>query len=316
MIIIKLTSGLGNQLFQYAAARRLAHIHNTELLLDIDSFGQNKLRSYQLKHFNIREKFASPSDVFKLYPAEGLNRMMIRRVLGTRISYKFNNLLEKKHRNNYFTYSNSGHVPPLINGKLLVQRYFHFDNEVLSAPDNLYLMGYFQSEKFFCDIEGIIRKDFVLKNEVSGRNKEYLLAVQATQSVSLHVRRGDYVNDPETKKLFNICNAGYYNKAIQMMYEFTGKPHFFVFSDDLLWVKENLEIKFPVTFVDCNTDNAIEDMRLMWSCKHNIIANSSFSWWAAWLNNNADKKVIAPSRWINQKNYNMNDIVPESWIRI
>ena len=191
-----------------------------------------------------------------------------------------------------------------------------FHSEILNLPNNVYLNGYWQSEKYFNNIEDIIRKEITFKKEPNDLNKKHIDKIISANSVSVHIRRGDYMNNPSTKKKLGLCSDEYYFKAINYIAENIENIHFFIFSDEPQIAKNLLEkIKHPKTFIYNNNDNGSEDLRLMSYCKHNIIANSSFSWWGAWLNKNNNKIVTAPKHWFNY-NPNPNDLILDTWIRI
>jgi len=297
MIIVQLLGGIGNQMFQYAMARRLAYKRNVELKLDISiykSYPQKcTIRTYDLACFNIQEKFATRMEIEKLDMSQsrGINR----------IKYKILKLVNKGK----------------INRTVLKEENNYFNPDVLNAGNNLYIKGYWQSEKYFADIKGIIQSDFTIKYTLEGKNKESAKIIDDTTSVSLHIRRGDYISDRKTNQFHGICSLDYYKTGINILIDKFGKLNLFVFSDDIDWVKENLKTDLPTAYIDHNTHGKhYEDMRLMSLCKHNIIANSSFSWWGAWLNRNPDKVVIAPIKWFNNLSANSNDIIPENWVRI
>lgn len=174
---------------------------------------------------------------------------------------------------------------------------------------------YYQNEKYFIDIADEIKKEFTLKNDFSEKAKEYLLKIENSNSVSLHIRRGDYVTNKTANAYHGVCDLKYYYEAIKIIKEKMVNPIFFVFSDDILWAKENLKDE-EFIFVSSAEIEDVEEMMLMSKCKHNIIANSSFSWWGAWLNGNAKKIVIAPKKWFNDKKAGQVDIVPNNWLRI
>lgn len=320
MIIVRLTGGLGNQMFQYAAARRLAYKHNTILKLDIIPLIEDGYRSYGLQCFNIQEYFADCIDVFRIYPIEGLRRMGFK-IVGKKFSNLFfRRFIKDKKRSlmqRYYNYDlTSQKVLNLVVGRILSQRFFHFDPELLEAPDNVYMMGSWISEKYFKDIENIIRKEFTIKTPQVGKKKEIAEMILNTESISLHIRRGDYVTDPSNRELYEVCNLDYYTRCIKYIVDKIKSPYFFVFSDDIPWAKENLKSSFPITFVDHNTElTGYEDMRLMSQCKHNIIANSSFSWWGAWLNTNPEKIICAPKEFIRLWNFDTKDVLPSEWVK-
>ena len=290
MIIVKLAGGLGNQLFQYALARNLAHIHNTVLKLDISGFGANSERQYVLAPFNIQENFAAPEEIKKLIDP---NQTATSKWL-------------------YSLFHNS---PKRTKSHIRVKSP-HFNSKLLNLSDNVYLEGYFQSEKYFINIADIIRDEFRVKNELTGKNKSIAEIIWNTQSVSIHIRRGDYVADPKANQTHGTCGLDYYHKSIEKLSSKINQPYFFIFSNDIEWCRSNLKISFPVVFVDHNSfDKAYEDLRLMSFCRHHIIANSSFSWWGAWLASYMDKIVFAPEKWFARDDIKTNGMIPENWIK-
>lgn len=291
MIITHLFGGIGNQMFQYAAGRSLAKRHDTQLKLDISSFHFYTPRQYKLFPFHIIEDFASIKD----------RRLIIRP------SSSFKNFL------NAINLKLTGNTPIFFKKEL----YFHFDPEVLALPDNIYLDGYYQSEKYFKDSELVIRREFTLKKPLDTVNEKMGKQISSCESVSVHVRRGDYISNPKTNAYHGTCLQEYYCQAIDMIKDRLDNPCFYYFSDDPTWVKENLNAKYPGTIIDFNgPDKDYEDMGLMKLCKYHITANSSFSWWGAWLSENRDKLVIAPKKWFNQPHLDTKDLIPSSWIQI
>ncbi len=269
MIIVKLIGGLGNQLFQYAAARHLAEIHSTNLKIDVSEFESYKLHKYSLQHFNIVEEFATIDD---------LNKM-----------------------------------------KVVKESHFHFDSKFKAIDNNVLLKGYWQSEKYFKDIAHIIRDEVAVKNELESKNKRIAEQVVNSNSVSLHIRRSDYIPGSYNDQIIDCLSLEYYKKAISQLSKSERDLRLFVFSDDHKWVIDNIKFNEPIVYVNHNSaDTNYEDLRLMSLCNHNVIANSSFSWWGAWLNKNPNKNVYAPSEWFNSnvRNIDSKDIVPESWVKI
>ena len=182
----------------------------------------------------------------------------------------------------------------------------------LMQPD----WGYFQSEDYFLPHEMLIRKEFTLQDSLQGDAEALTQKIKETKNaVSLHVRRGDYVNNPQVLRDFGVCSLAYYESAMTYIRERVSNPVFFVFSDDIPWVKANLPVGDNTVFVQGSGLTDKIELSLMSQCMHNIIANSSFSWWGAWLNPNPDKIVIAPTPWFNQTPYNKR-IIPESWTQI
>jgi hypothetical protein len=286
MIIVKLIGGLGNQMFQYAIGRHIAEKNNIEFKLDITEFEIYDLHKYSLNHFNIIEKLASNDEI-----------------------YKFN---LRKNFEKIFNKIN------LYSGKKYIkEKKFAFNEKLLKIKNNAYIDGYWQSEKYFKKIENIIRKEFVINKAQSAKNKEVTNMIKECNSISIHIRRGDYINNKHTSQLHNTCGLDYYNRTIDYINKNNKNPHFFVFSDDPQWAKDNLKTELPIYFIDNNNVNTnYEDLRLMSQCNHNIIANSSFSWWGAWLNNNPDKIVIFPRTWFNDRSIETKDLIPKKWTAI
>jgi hypothetical protein len=285
MIIVHLKGGLGNQIFQYATGRSLAIKHGVALKLDtsflhLEATDYTK-REFELNKFNIEAEFASKKEI------KAMKRLRWRNFfLPTWI-------LEEKKNNCYS----------------LLQK----------AGKNCYLDGYFQSEKLFVDISEQIRRELTFKNPLIGKDwTEIQQRITNSTSVSLHFRRGDYVENTNTNKFHGVCSMDYYHKAIEVVAGKLENPHFFVFSDDIQWVINNFKIDYPTVFVDKKDENLHSDFQLMSLCKHNIIANSSYSWWAAWLNNHTNKIVIAPEKWyanIEEQN-KTGGLIPEKWFKL
>jgi hypothetical protein len=186
-------------------------------------------------------------------------------------------------------------------------------NLIHSKFDRIFLEGYFQSQKYFIKYEDEIRKDFQIVTPLKQQTSEMVELMQSVNAVSIHFRRGDYVGNVvhETDK------TDYYKEAMKIIESKVENPVYFLFSDDIPWVKENFTTNFDTHYVDFNDASTnFEDIKLMSSCKHNIMANSSFSWWGAWLNTNSTKIVIAPKLWFNDPKINTSDVIPESWIQL
>ena len=294
MIITKLCGGLGNQMFQYCAARQLAEKHRTILKLDISGFEACSLRRYSLWAFNIVENISSRGEVMAL---RGCDTGRI----GRRLGNIFENIFDLRPiRKSYFR-----------------EKTFAFDPNVLCLPDNVYLDGYWQSEKYFLAVAGIIRSELTLKVRESTLDRAVSRDIERSLSVSVHVRRGDYITNEHTNRVHGACGLSYYARSAAVMQRSDWSPHFFVFSDDSVWTASKLTLPGSTTFVDHNgPDLDFQDLRLMSKCKHHIIANSSFSWWGAWLCTNENKVVIAPSQWFSAGDRGTKDLIPENWIRI
>ncbi|MEI8390618.1 MAG: alpha-1,2-fucosyltransferase [bacterium] len=196
------------------------------------------------------------------------------------------------------------------------EKHFHFDSKVLDLPDNVYLDGYWQSEKYFKDIETIIRKEFTFKETPDDTNQELLDKIKSSNSVCIHIRRGDYVSTLKARLVHGTCSLNYYKKAMSFIIRKIENPHFYIFSDDTDWVKKNFKINDKMTIVDNNNDSSgCLDLMLMSNCQHFIIANSSFSWWASWLGKNPRKLIFAPKRWFGiLSNVSSKDLYVKEWI--
>jgi len=292
MIIIRLIGGLGNQMFQYALGRSISIKRQIPFALDISQFDEYKLRTYRLSSFNIVENFASKDQIsdIRLNLASRL-RLKLKR-LHILPDYKLNYIIEE------------------------YKKYYTYDPNIFSIDENAYLEGYWQSEKYFQEIKNIIQDDFTIKNDLDKTTKNTLRLIQNSDSVNLHIRRGDYVTNPIFNKVHGTCSLDYYYKAIDLIASNVKKPHFFIFSDDIQWVKQNVDIDYPTNYVSDAQNEDYIDLTLMSHCQHHIIANSSFSWWGAWLAKNPDKIVCAPSRWVNDCTINLDDFLPDNWIRL
>ena len=293
MIIAKITGGLGNQLFQYAAGRRLASIHNTELKLDVSSFETYKLHRYSLNYLAIKAPEASRAEI------EALR--------GNMEGGKLSKLVERLRRRKLFP-KNPHYIKEVDQG---------FNPKILDLPDDVYLDGYWQNEKYFKDREILIREEYVLKEPLSGESNNLSERILSSNSVSIHVRRADYVANQANQKIYEILGPDYYSKSIEAVKNQVEDPQGFIFSDDISWVRENFKLDLPTFYVDFNgPEKNYEDMYLMSLCRHHIIANSSFSWWGAWLGNNSDKLVFAPKHWYRNRVLDNKNSYPDGWIKI
>ena len=196
------------------------------------------------------------------------------------------------------------------------EKNFRFNPAFFEIPDGSWIEGYWQSEKYFQVIEQEIRKEFRINSTPDGTNLSILEKMKSVAAVSLHIRRGDFVSDKVTNELHGVCSLSYYEQAIAHIRNHVSDPHFFIFSDDMEWVRENLPVQdLRVDYMDHNGPKDYEDLRLMYSCRHHITANSSFSWWGAWLNDSKDKIVVCPEDWTKGP-YQNPDIFPDGWIRL
>jgi hypothetical protein len=297
MIIVRLRGGLGNQLFQYAAAKALADFHRTELKLDLYTYTKHKYRKFELSRFNIDGPEASRAEVHRFTGSNPLTRYL-------------------NKRENYFR------CPAVF-----AQPHYHFYEDFFSLPGDLYLSGYWQSERYFQPASATIRSQFIPKNPLDERTSSLQKKMRSENSISVHVRRGDYTTS-NYNSFFGLIPKDYYDRAVLKMKADISDPVFYIFSDDPQWCRENFS-DINATVVDYNKgEDSFKDMLLMSSCRNNIIANSTFSWWGAWLNPNPEKKVIAPVAWFRadyltrkepvypSRFYNTKDLIPETWVRL
>ncbi|TRZ52980.1 alpha-1,2-fucosyltransferase [bacterium] len=289
MIIVKLMGGIGNQMFQYAMGRCLSLRKEEKMKLDKTGFETDELREYNLNHFNIVESFATAEEKkpFKKY--------------------------QRKPGKMWYWYNHT----IADSSKYAIDELFYFQPNILQLKGPVYLDGYWQTEKYFKEYEDIIRQDFTLKKEPTGKDMEIAKQILETNAVSVHVRRSDYVSNPVNANYFGTFGPEYYREAERIISKKIANPHFFVFSDDAEWVKKNIFFKSKTTYVNHNdASKNYADLWLMSLCKHHIIPNSSFGWWGAWLNRNPNKIVIAPKKWIQKPSVNTKDVIPDSWITI
>ena len=279
-------------MFQYAMGRSLSLKQGWPLRLDISGFAGYELhQGFELKRvFNCDIQVATQSDV--------------RRVLGWQSSPVVRRLLTR-----------SG-FSALRRKEFVVEPHFHYWPGIREVHADCYLVGYWQSEKYFQSHASAISVDFTFALPLTDKNVELAKQISEVQAVSLHVRRGDYINNIKTNAAHGVCSIEYYQAAIQCISNRVERPYFFIFSDDIAWVKDNLTMEMPCQYIDHNQGaSSFNDMHLMSLCQHHIIANSSFSWWGAWLNPNPDKIVIAPKRWFTNSR-NTSDLTPASWVNL
>lgn len=276
-------------MFQYATARSLAHKHDTQLKLDLSFFSSEKEnnlnRAYDLDIFSLTPEFATEPEV-KQFTRRTNNEFFdraFRKILG----------LKKAH---------------------VREPHFHFSESVFNAPNNVYLEGYWQSEKYFSDIDSLIRSDFSFREEMSDQAMEMLQTIENETSICVNVRRGDFV----TNHRHGWHGVEYIKKAEDIIKQKVDDHRFFVFSDEIDWCKENLKFDAPAVFIGHNyAGRKFQDyLRLMAACKHFIIPNSSFAWWAVWFNQSVERIVIAPKVWFNVESLSTEDLIPTEWIRI
>ncbi len=295
MLISNLVGGLGNQMFQYSCARALSLELGIPLKFCIDGFDAYKAHNgFELEQvFGLSMEIATEKD--------------IRETIGFfRSKYSFRRLLSKKP----FQF---------VAGRRFINEpgYRYWPGLAERARQGGYLQGYWQSERYFTKHADEIRADFTFKTPLSEKNEQVLAQIQESKAVSLHVRRGDYASNAKTLSVHGVCSLDYYQEAIDCLMQRYDGIRLFIFSDDPQWVKENLNTKSQeMVIVDHNKGaESYNDMRLMSLCDHHIIANSSFSWWGAWLNPKQDKTVIAPMQWF-ANGTDTQDLIPTGWERL
>ncbi len=287
MIVALLAAGLGNQMFRYAAARQLSERHKTKLILNGSWFKNipvgETVRHYELDQLNIQAEYTEKPIDGKIYEP--------------------------------------GFKWPVLYGPDMYSTYFNpsfgFNEEVLSLPNNVIINGDFQNERYFTDVKENLLKEFTPSYKLSRIVSKNLSLIEKTKnSVSVHVRRTDYIDHNTYSKTHGPKGTNYYKLAVEKLEKLVGgQLSIFVFSDDQAWCKNNLKFKYPTRFVE-DAERSFDDIWLMSHCDHNVIANSSYSWWGAWLNKNPKKIVVAPQTWFLDGSINSSSIVPESWIKI
>jgi hypothetical protein len=291
LIVVEIIGGLGNQMFQYAAATTLACRLGAALRLDVGGFADYPLRRFELGEWRVPVEIATADEV-RLARRDDLPRRLVRRL--ARLARR-----------------------PVCD--VYVEPSFHCDDSFFDLRPPIWLRGYFQSPRYFAGNEDAIRRGFTLRDELSSDAAALSAAIAATpMPVSLHVRRGDYVTNAHTKSVHDSVDVAYYRRAIEIIDALTaGAAHYFIFSDDPDYVRATYGELRRHTVIDGSGRRPHEDMILMSQCRHNVIANSSFSWWGAWLNANPDRRVVAPRAWSTRPHLikiSLADLHPEGWI--
>ncbi len=282
-ITVHIIGGLGNQLFQIATAIAYGQKNDSRLLIDNYSYETYKLHDYLLTCFSIEAD-------------------EIRYNLKKKLMFIFAKLLNKLkiHCCFFGIYSEKDML---------------YDNSLMDKKRCKYLTGYFQSYKYFNFAKNTLRSNFEIKSEYKSKNIALLEKIKNSNSVMVHVRRGDYATNKVTKEKHGLCSVSYYKTAIGYISTIVEKPVFFIFTNDMEWCKNNFELE-DVQYIAGSRETTIEDFDLMRECKYHIIANSTFSWWAAYLSYEESKKVVYPSPWFNILEFNENDLIPAEWYAI
>jgi hypothetical protein len=281
-------------MFQYAAGRAISVRLKAPLFLDLSSYDIDvpPYRKYELDQFNIQAQVAS-TDQLKVFSDKSSR-------------FLFGEKFLRRYRANY-------------SDGIFRESSYRYDSRINTLKSPALILGYWQSEMYFADIAQLIRKEFVasISNDLASLKIINEIKRLSNRSVSLHVRRGDYVTDAHTASYHGTCTLDYYNSACARISAIVDSPHFFVFSDDPSWINNNFVLEYPYTVVSPDSPNqALNELMIMKACAHHIIANSTFSWWGAWLSNQAQKIVIAPKLWFKQAPHDTTDLLPKSWVTL
>ncbi len=296
MIIIRLAGGLGNQLFQYACGRSLALQKQTALGLDRSFYGKHRWRRLARTGLDL------------LMPLTG-------KISWTAAKNKIRRDRRRYELDKFVLAPDVRYVRTDQRNVVRERDPYIFEPPLASARDEAIYEGYFNSEKYFLPIARELRKEISLKEKYSSRLPQSLITrMSVNNAVSVHIRRGDYVTKPAASRFHGVISLGYYHQAAKIMAERCPAPIFFIFSDDPDWCRAHLDLGPTTEFVTGNENH--EDLILMSLCRHHIISNSTFAWWGAWLDSRPDKIVIAPSRWVADKEMRGGDLFPPEWLII
>lgn len=291
-VYVQILGGLGNQMFQYAAGRSLAARLGCPLKLDLTAMAAYEKWPYHLDRFRIDVPIAPGHELDRLFPEKSrMKRLVEKRILGLR---------DASRREGVFRESCLHYIP-----------------EFFAQNPPVLLTGYWGSPRYFSSLRDELLEAFTLKNPLSPRGQRILQAMRETNAVSIHVRRGDYVNDSNVNRIHGTCSLDYYRRASSLVRRVQNDARFFIFSDDPEYIRARFDFCPGYRLVEGNFDVPAEDMFLMSRCRHHIIANSTFSWWGAWLNPGPDSIVIAPRRWYSDATLRRTfayDIYPDDWI--
>lgn len=295
VVSVNLCGGLGNQLFQYAAARALAVERDADLVLDLSWFDEVLLsanvtpRKYALSPFDLPVKLVGIGGVVRKNKSSFSDAIQR---LGGRFGLK-------------------------LGVKQFAEKSFRFDQEILALHPPVKLSGYFQSPRYFESVASLILEEIGLPRSLSVGSLSMLEQIRAANAVCIHVRRGDYVTNKSASEFHGVCSLDYYRRGLETVISGLKSPHAFIFSDDPQWVKDNFVIDMETTVVEVNgPDEPHQDLWLMSACKHFVIANSSLSWWGAWLGREAGKRVIYPAQWFADPSTDTSDLFPSEWLGI
>jgi hypothetical protein len=303
MIISHLMGGLGNQMFEYAAGLTVAERNRTALKVDVSWFGADMkldpINRYNMHCLNVPVQYATANEVHRLKGGLTAQEKIAKRLCRLLGLCRASEALECYGRAHY-------------------QKRWHYYPEFQDIGNDTYLFGNYQSEKFFAPVADLVRRQFTFRYPPTPEVEAMVQRIKAKPSVAVHFRRGDYVSDKGHAERIGVMGFEYYEQAIaRIRSAMPSDTIYYCFSDDIEAIEREYRPSVPVVFVNLfKGGNFYDKIRLMSLCDHNIIANSTFSWWAAWLNANADKIVIAPKQWFAKSEHSDRDMVPESWERM
>jgi hypothetical protein len=279
--------GLGNQLFQYAAGRTLSLRTGEPLVYNTAHLTNDPIRDYELDIFNTAGRLMNRLEAFRVRYSESVKLAPLRR------------------------------IAPWPALQVFRDRDIGFNPAFNDLGGNVFLKGNFQSEKYFQSAAAEIRRDLTFRRDPDERNQQMISQIGGVTAVAVHVRRGDIAANPYLHSRHGLCDLDYYRVALDHVTQRVAGATFFVFSDDPAWTRENLRVPEPAIFVSHNTGKRnFEDLRLMTQCRHFIIANSTFSWWGAWLSQSPGKIVVAPRKWFADASISDKDLIPDAWVRL
>lgn len=283
-VIVRLRGRLGNQMFQYAMAAALAESSRAAVVLDPRELPRAQQRAVDLLALRVSAR-------------------LLPRTLALRFPSALLPLARRQPR-----------LQPLL--RTWVERSLAFDPVLAGGRPPLLLSGYFQSERYFAALRPRLRAEFLPAAPLSARQAALAERISSTESVAVHVRRGDYVDVPAHTAVHGLCSAAYFERAAQAIRARAGEATHFVFSDDPAWARRHVRLPGPVVHVEGQAGQPAVDLHLMARCRHHICSNSSFSWWGAWLGAQPGQCVVAPEPWYASPALDARDLVPPSWLRL
>ena len=297
-IHLRVEGGLGNQMFQYAFARAIQAKYGGVIIFDLHTYRKDKLYNLSLKNFHLNENIVVNASFI-----DRLTQLIMRSVL------KILNITL-----NLFKITGDNKIKKAVSFGFFDQIHTCYDFYMYPCrTNNIYIKGNWMSEKFFSSVKDILKEEFRIKALISRKNNDFISDFSSSESVCVHIRRGDHANSTWSSKLL-VCGFEYYDKALIEMKNTLENPVFYIFSNtssDIEWIKSNYKFSVSVRYVDLSNSD-YEELFLMSKFKNFIISNSTFSWWASYLSNHSNKLIIAPSKW-NSGIWNVEDIYLKEW---